>query len=64
MATPAIHVVPRGNRRWAVEREGATRPASMHPTQAEVISFLMILAGVILWVFLIRRARKLKPAAS
>ena len=35
MATPAIHVVPRGPRRWAVEREGATHPASMHATQAE-----------------------------
>ncbi len=35
MATPAIHVVPRGNRRWAVEREGAGHPASMHATQAE-----------------------------
>jgi hypothetical protein len=35
MASPAIHVVPRGTRRWAVEREGANRPASMHATQAE-----------------------------
>ena len=35
MSTPAIHVVARGTRRWAVEREGAAHPASMHSTQAE-----------------------------
>ena len=35
MAAPAIHVVSRGARRWAVEREGASHPASMHSTQAE-----------------------------
>ena len=30
------HVVPRGNQ-WAVQREGADRASSLHPTQADAI---------------------------
>ena len=31
---PPVHVVPRGDQ-WAVEREGAERASSLHPTQAQ-----------------------------
>ena len=30
------HVVPRGDQ-WAVQREGADRASSLHPTQADAI---------------------------
>jgi hypothetical protein len=31
--TPPVHVVPRDDGRWAVEREGAGRASSVHDTQ-------------------------------
>ena len=33
--TPPIHVVPRDDGKWAVEREGGQRASSLHETQAE-----------------------------
>lgn len=36
MTKSNLHVVPRGDQ-WAVQREGAGRASSLHPTQADAI---------------------------
>jgi len=60
----ALYLLLNGLERFFIEKIRVNKPWLFNLTQAEVISFLLILAGVILWIFLHRRAGKTKPAVS
>ncbi|HYC40692.1 MAG TPA: prolipoprotein diacylglyceryl transferase family protein [Chitinophagaceae bacterium] len=63
----ALYLVLNGVERFFIEKIRVNVRMNLfglRPTQAEVISFLLVLVGVILWILLIRRARKQKLAKA
>jgi phosphatidylglycerol---prolipoprotein diacylglyceryl transferase len=63
----ALYLILNGVERFFIEKIRVNNRLDlfgMHPTQAEVISFLLILAGVVLWILLNRWEKKQKTIPS
>lgn len=57
----ALYLIVNGLERFLIEKIRVNTTVDLfgfHPTQAEVISTLLVLSGITLWIFLTRRARK------
>lgn len=63
----ALYVILNGFERFLIEKIRVNNTMELfgfHPTQAEVISTLLILTGVIIWVILTRQDKRRKSASS
>jgi len=61
----ALYLMLNGLERFFIEKIRVNNPLNIfgfHPTQAEVISSILILTGLSLWIWLTRRAKKLNQA--
>ena len=59
----ALYLILNGLERFFIEKIRVNTRLNLfglHPTQAEVISFLLIISGVVLWIYLVQRAKKLR----
>lgn len=63
----ALYVILNGFERFFIEKIRVNNPMELfgfHPTQAEVISTLLVIAGITIWVILTRQDRRRKSASS
>ncbi len=63
----ALYLMLNGIERFFIEKIRVNTRMNflgLHPTQAEVISTLIFISGLVLWIFLYRRAKKQKNSAS
>ena len=63
----AFYLILNGLERFFIEKirvNNRMNLLGLHPTQAEVISFLLILSGLVLWIILHRRAGKPKSTSA
>ena len=59
----AVYLILNGIERFFIEKIRVNNPMKLnffgyHPTQAEVISFLLVISGIALWIYLNRRYKK------
>ncbi len=63
----ALYLILNGVERFLIEKIRVNVPMNLfgfHPTQAEVISTLLILTGIFLWIYLVRRAKTTKSTIT